>query len=378
MTIKHLSYRMLSALLLAWLLAGCGKEDGRPIETNAADDKGQPALAQDAAEPASEPASAAANSEIVVLAGDEVIPWLQSENWWGEITEGEQLEAPHLILTGINPDWQENSQKLPVADKKALFYRLMLPLVLHANQMTMERRERLLKAQAELNADGRVSAENLAFLQHVGRVIPEFTAEEAQALTADDAGLGELIDNLLVRIDFVPPGLALGQAAYESGYGTSRFAVEGNSLFGQWTYKGDGMEPTNKRAEKGNYGLKAFEWPFDSVRGYFINLMSHAAYEDFRQLRAKLRAQGEPLDSLHLADGLLRYSERGQDYVDSLKGMIRSNGLNRADDATFRDEPIRFLVAGGDADNAAQVRAEIEKMREAGQLEEIYARMRLE
>jgi hypothetical protein len=113
------------------------------------------------------------------------------------------------------------------------------------------------------------------------------------------------------------------------------------------------------------------------VRGYFINLMSHAAYEEFRQLRAELRAKGEPLDSLHLADGLVRYSERGQDYVDSLKGMIRHNGLDRADDAVFRDEPLRFLVAGGDAENAAEVKAEIERMRKAGELEEIYARMRL-
>jgi Bax protein len=172
--------------------------------------------------------------------------------------------------------------------------------------------------------------------------------------------------------------LALGQAAYESGYGTSRFAHQGNSLFGQWTYGGDGIAPENKREEKGNYGIAAFEWPFDSVRGYFLNLMSHPAYEDLRRLRADMRAAGKPLDSLTLADGLIRYSERGQEYVDSLKGMIRKNGLDIADNAVFRDEPLRFFLSEETVEDADAKMKEIGDARASGELAEIYARMRLE
>ena len=154
--------------------------------------------------------------------------------------------------------------------------------------------------------------------------------------------------------------------------------MQGNSLFGQWTYQGDGIVPGQQRKNLGNHQIKAFDWPFDSVRGYFINLMSHRAYEDFRKMRARLRDTGEPLDSLVLVDGLLKYSERGQDYVDSLKGMIRYNGLDRADDAVFRDEPLRFLLNEGSPEDAAQTREEIERMRASGELQEIVARMRLE
>jgi uncharacterized FlgJ-related protein len=76
-----------------------------------------------------------------------------------------------------------------------------------------------------------------------------------------------VLDNALYRVDIIPNGLALGQAAYESGYGTSRFAVEGNALFGQWTYGGTGIKPEHQRTELGDYRIAAFEWPFDSMRG---------------------------------------------------------------------------------------------------------------
>jgi len=113
------------------------------------------------------------------------------------------------------------------------------------------------------------------------------------------------------------------------------------------------------------------------VRGYFLNLSSHPAYEDFRRLRAELRSRGEPLTSLVLADGLIRYSERGQEYVDTLKGMIRVNGLDLADDAVFRDEPMRFLVGAADEAAAAELRSGIEAMRQSGELARIIERMRL-
>jgi Bax protein len=334
-----------------------------------------------AAQGNSAPAAADAQSgpEVIVFAGlEELMSWMEQEDWWGEEKRGEQLTVPHLIITAINPSWQQASKKLTVQQKKELFYRLMLPLVMHANEMVIEFREGLLATKEQLDGEGKVSPDSLALLRRLSFVLPGIEEEDAGALRADSPELDDMIDELLYRVDVVPAGLALGQAAYESGYGTSRFAVQGNSLFGQWTYKGDGIVPGQQRKSLGNHQIKAFDWPFDSVRGYFINLMSHRAYEDFRKIRARLREAGEPLDSLVLADGLVKYSERGQDYVDSLKGMIRYNGLDRADDAVFRDEPLRFLLNEGTPEEATQTRKEIERMRASGELQEIVARMRLE
>jgi hypothetical protein len=114
------------------------------------------------------------------------------------------------------------------------------------------------------------------------------------------------------------------------------------------------------------------------VREYFISLMSHPAYEDFRRIRARLKAEGEPLSSLALADGLTSYSERGQEYVDTLKRIIRANGLDIADDSVFRDESMRFVASAENAAAAAELRENIEELRASGDLDLIIAGMQLE
>ena len=89
--------------------------------------------------------------DVVVLGGvDQAMNWLQSENWWGEENRDEQLTVPHAMITGINPRWRTTSQKLPVSQKKEIFYRFMLPLILHANGMVLERRDRLFRMKAAL------------------------------------------------------------------------------------------------------------------------------------------------------------------------------------------------------------------------------------
>jgi len=321
-----------------------------------------------------------AAQEVVVLGGpDEAGAWLRSENWWGETKRGEQLDVPYALITGISPRWQETAKSLSVADKKEVFYRFMLPLALHANVMVEDRRERLKVGDAALAAGKPLSAEQLEELRR-GAVLLRITDRAgAETLRNDDpARLREVIAELLYRLDIIPPGLVLGQAAYESGYGTSRFAAEGNALFGQWTFGGDGLVPEQQRKALGDHRIASFDWPFDSVRGYFLNLCSHPAYEDFRRLRAKLRAEGKPLTSLALVPGLKSYSERGQEYVDTLAGIIRVNKLDLADDARFRDEPMRFLVSVESPEAAEEMRARIESMRSSGELAEIIARMRLD
>lgn len=321
----------------------------------------------------------AQSQEVVVFASiDEAIEWLQQEDFWGEEDRDEQLEVPRVLLTGINPRWRKAAQAMPVSHKKEIFYRALLPLILHANDMVLERRARLLEGKAALESGKALSAEDLEQLRSGAVLLRVADAETVAKLGPADAALVPIIDQLLYKLDIIPAGLALGQAAYESGYGTSRFAVEGNALFGQWTYGGNGLVPEQQRKSLGDHRIAAFDWPFDSVRGYFINLMSHPAYEEFRRLRAEARAAGRPLTSMQLADGLIRYSERGQEYVDTLKGIIRVNGLDIADDAVFRDEPLRFSIGVEDEAAAEALRRDIEAMRASGELARIIARMRLD
>jgi uncharacterized FlgJ-related protein len=321
-----------------------------------------------------------ANSqEVVVLGGvEQVEEWLKSENWWGEVNRDAQLRVPKAMITGINPQWRTTSQKLPVQQKKELFYRFMLPLIVHANDMVMERREGLFRMKRALAAGEEQADADMQALRE-GAVLLRITQqEEAAALTSSSNNLAAVLDEAIYKLDLIPAGLVLGQAAYESGYGTSRFAVEGNALFGQWTYGGKGLVPEQQRKSLGDHRIAAFDWPFDSVRGYFINLMSHPAYEEFRRLRAQLRADGKPLTSMVLADGLIRYSERGQEYVDTLKGIMRVNRLTIADDAVFRDEPMRFIIGAENEAAAVELRKEVERLRANGELAKIVARMRLE
>jgi len=322
-------------------------------------------------------ASVANAQEVIVLGSTKaVIDFLEAEDWWGKEEANKDGLVPKVFITGISKRWQQNSAKLPVAQKKEIFYRFMLPLVVHANDMVLARRAELEKMDAKL-AEGQVlSSGELAKLGE-GAVLLR-VAKQADMADKSNAELRELIAELLHKLDVIPAGLVLGQAAYESGYATSRFAAEGNALFGQWTYGGEGMVPGEQRKQLGDHRIASYEWPFDSVRGYYINLSSHPAYEPFRKLRAEARAAGRPLSSIELAQGLTSYSERGQEYVDTLRSIIRVNKLDLADGARFRDEPMRFIV-GADGDEAAeQLRIELEELRASGELETMIERMRLE
>ena len=321
----------------------------------------------------------AMSQEVVVVGSiDEVVNWLQEEDWWGEEKRGRQLTVPHTLITGFSDRWREAALKMQVAEKKEIFYRLILPLIMHANSMVLERRAELEQIQSELNGGANLSSGDLDRLREMAVLLRIVDTERAASLGADTSELLNVVDLALYKLDVIPAGLVLGQAAYESGYGTSRFAVQGNALFGQWTYGGKGLVPEQQRKELGDHRIASFDWPFDSVRGYYINLSSHPAYEEFRRLRAARRAAGEPLTSMALADGLIAYSERGQKYVDTLKGIMRVNNLQIADNAVFRDEPVRFLVGAESAAKAAELREDIEELRASGELAKIVARMRLE
>lgn len=153
----------------------------------------------------------------------------------------------------------------------------------------------------------------------------------AYNLDVDATSVQSLMSELLLMVDVIPASLVLAQAANESAWGTSRFALEGNNIFGQWCYvEGCGIIP-NRRVEGATHEVKSFDTIEDAIEGYFLNINTHRLYVGFRQERARLRQLGQRLDPILLVQGLARYSQRGENYIDEVQTMIQQNDLRQRD-----------------------------------------------
>ena len=242
-----------------------------------------------------------------------------------KIDSGETTAIPPLLVVSIGKGWADEET---VQFKKSLFYRIILSLVLYENEAILRERDTLLKLLDAGGADRAFTSEQSASLNHLAysyRVIKE---ENSEPLSKNQ------IQSLLTRVDIIPPSLALAQAAHESGYATSRFAHTGNALFGQWDWSANSIKPQQQRKGMGNYGIRSFNQPIDSVRAYFWNLNTHRAYAGFRKERASQRGEQQGRVELNgeiLAGTLTSYSERGSEYTDELKSTIRFNRLGRVD-----------------------------------------------
>ena len=140
------------------------------------------------------------------------------------------------------------------------------------------------------------------------------------------------LSTLKIRMDEIPVSLAIAQAAKETGWGTSRFALKGNALFGQWTWSGEGLKPEN--AEKGkDHKVMKFHSLQLSVRAYLRNLNTHSSYKNLRKARTELRNKNKKLDSIILAKYLDKYAETGNQYIEVLQKIIEQNNLKDFDEA---------------------------------------------
>lgn len=242
--------------------------------------------------------------------------WLVSAKLFYQPPQQASKPAP----TSQVPDFKAIT---PVKARKAAFFDFLLPMINSRNEQIMLEREQLLTIQAK-PADA-LTRKELRTLKRL--------AERYNVATDNDDWLNaETLDELLTRVDIVPPSLALAQAASESGWGRSRFARLGHNYFGEWCFSaGCGFVPKN-RPEGAIHEVRRFEHPKESVAGYFYNLNTGDGYQDLRTIRAQLRAQDEPLTGLKLAQGLLNYSERREDYIADIELIIRSNKLTRFDE----------------------------------------------
>ena len=200
--------------------------------------------------------------------------------------------------------------------RKARFFAFLRPLVETENRRLEAERQALQRLHEKFRRVGGLNATELAWLQ-----------ERAAEYRLGDLPIPseEVFRLLLQRIDSLPVELVLSQAAFESGWGCSRFAREGFNLFGEWCFEaGCGLVPMRREAGA-THEVAVFDSPRRSVQSYMRNLNAHPAYQGLRLLRTEKRLQGERADGFTLAAGLMGYSEMGQEYVDRLCLIMRHN-----------------------------------------------------
>ncbi|WP_299572057.1 glucosaminidase domain-containing protein [uncultured Shewanella sp.] len=265
--------------------------------------------------------------DITLNSLDELIALFNTLNYNTESWQAGVREVPRLTFERVSEKWQQTSNEIPVQLKKMVFFRLMAPLILISNEN--------ITAEREVVKLARLDDAKLTAIARKYRI----TSETLESITEEQR------QQLLKRVDIMPPSLVLAQAAEESGWATSRFTLEGNAFFGQWDFSGNGMIPKQQRKELGNYGLARFDTPQASVEGYMLNINTNAAYIKLRELRRDLRADKQPITGLELANTLDRYSERGQAYIDGIQGMIRFNKLDQVDEAYLSDDAPLHLIS---------------------------------
>ena len=209
-----------------------------------------------------------------------------------------------------------------IKKKKNLFIKIILPLILEENNKVKLDRKKLF---AILNKSNNSAAEK----RWLNQKFKQYGVLNKDLLT------------LKIRMDIVPVSLAIAQAAKETGWGKSRFALEGNALFGQWTWSGEGIKPAGADADSTHKVMK-FKVLKTSVKAYLRNLNTHSSYKRFRLIRAVLRDNEKSLDSLILANYLDKYAETGEKYIIILKKIIKQNNLKDFDDVKLMPSSIQL------------------------------------
>ncbi|MFT5084327.1 MAG: Bax protein [Lentisphaeria bacterium] len=204
-----------------------------------------------------------------------------------------------------------------IDNKKQTFFNFFAKIIDQENEKTSKQRKILVAIHTKDRSGKALNTNERDIIDTLSSVygVDVEASKEAQ------------LEELLLRVRRIPKALALAQAANESAWGTSRFAVKGNNYFGQWCYtKGCGLVPTG-RSEDAGHEVRAFRTPAESVAAYIRNLNTHPAYQTLREIRQKAAANGHPVVGSLLAEGLLNYSEKGITYVEELKSMIKYNEL---------------------------------------------------
>jgi len=238
-------------------------------------------------------------------------------------------KIPRVLITRFSKRWQKASKRVSISTKKSIFLRLIASGVMIANEEVKKKRAKLIPLIKRVKK-APISRKEAKWLRDLAKKY-KLLKSNSDLLTL------ESLDELLQRVDIVPTSLAVAQAAIESGWGTSRFTIEGNALFGQWSFGNSALKPKKQRKNLGNYGLATFKTPLDSIRAYILNLNTHPAYKEFRKRRAFFRNANIALKGLYFTDTLKNYSEQKLQYVKNLDAIIIKNSLEWLDLAKLKN-----------------------------------------
>ena len=206
-------------------------------------------------------------------------------------------------------------------ERKTAFINYLYPLIEESNALITKQRETVLALKKQ------TIDSQLSWWQQIqiNKLAARYKMDDFDSNSDDDW------KKLSTRVNITPPAMALAQAAKESGWGTSRFASEGNNFFGQWCYtKGCGLIPKARQPGK-SHEVAVFTSAKASVQAYMLNINTHQAYRELRKIRGKLQKTGKTLSGIDLVEGLNAYSERGSIYVKELRSMIKFNELDKFD-----------------------------------------------
>ena len=192
--------------------------------------------------------------------------------------------------------------------KKETFIKIVLPLIVAENEKILDDRKKL-KILSEKKFTSDIEK------QWLRQKLLEYKVKKGD------------LDQLMLRMDMIPVSIALAQAAKESGWGTSRFALEGNAIFGQWTWDGQGIAPL-KREDNKKHKILKFPILRASVKAYKNNLNTHKSYSKFREKRKSLRNKKKNITGLDLTDTLKNYAQTGSEYTKILNQIITQNRLS--------------------------------------------------
>ena len=279
--------------------------------------------------------------KVEVRSYKDMLELFEELNYTPEAWQAGIREVPRVYLPFIGDRWgPTTSKEITVENKKRLFFRGLAPLILRANELIMRDRNRLGDIKSSLSQNTPIAEKDQKWILKLAKLykvnpVPDQVTESS-------------IEELWEKVDIVPVSLALAQAAEESGWGTSRFAAEGNAVYGQWTWGKNAITPEQQRKELGNYGIASFETLQQSICAYMLNLNTHNAYASLRNKRTDLRKKGENITGYVLAGQLTKYSERGEEYVKGLRSLMEYNRLSPADDAYLSDDPPIYLIPVAD------------------------------
>lgn len=238
---------------------------------------------------------------------------------------GTATSVPSPERIGVPPDLSPRPTADPLPafseleagpERKQAFIEYLTPVVRAINEEVAKRRAAVLALENKIAVGDALDAEEAEWLD---RMILRYRVEPG-----DDA---EQVADLKRRVDGIPPSLAVAQAALESNWGSSRFAREGNNLYGKWCFTaGCGIVPA-RRAEGATHEVEAYDDAADATRAYMHHLNSHPIYETLRDRRAAAREAGERPQGSDLAAGLVLYSAKGEEYVSMIRGVINTNEL---------------------------------------------------